>query len=474
MPGRFLNLFKPLSRVTLEVKAPEKTVSFNEKLFWTFIVLAVYLIMSEVPLFGIKTSGLGDPLQAMRVIFASRHGTLMELGIGPIVTSGLILQLLVGAKFIECDLSNADDKALFTTANKFFAVLMTAFQAALYWFGGAWGSLSIEANVLIFLQLIAAGIILMLMDELVQKGWGIGSGISLFIAAGVAQTILWYSLSPLIGLTQDNKFLGAIPAFFQGLLNGEDLWTAIRRSGYPDMFGFISTIVIFIIVIYLEGIRVELPIMYARFRGYRGRFPVKLLYVSNIPVIFASALLANIYFGTQILWSRFNPNNDNLWLNLLGRFETVEGQLQPMSGSLAYYITSPRDIGHVLQDPLRGFTFVGITVALCAGFSATWMEVGGMGPRDVAKQLIDSGAQIPGYRRTYKSIEEILKKYIPTVTLLGGIIVGLVASTADFFNVFGSGMGVLLTVGILYQLYQTIMRERVSEMYPAIRRILGE
>jgi len=103
-----------------------------------------------------------------------------------------------------------------------------------------------------------------------------------------------------------------------------------------------------------------------------------------------------------------------------------------------------------------------------------WLEVGGLGPAKVARQLMDSGMQIPGYRRSSKPIELILKRYIPVVTVLGGIIIGLVAGFADFLGVFGSGTGILLAVGIVYQYYELLMRERVAEMYPAFRRILGE
>jgi preprotein translocase subunit SecY len=103
----------------------------------------------------------------------------------------------------------------------------------------------------------------------------------------------------------------------------------------------------------------------------------------------------------------------------------------------------------------------------------TWLEVGGLGPSAVAKQLVDAGMQIPGFRRSEKPIEQVLKRYIPTVTILGGAVVGLIASVADFFGVFGTGMGVLLSVGILYQYYQLLVQERISEMYPALRRFLG-
>jgi preprotein translocase subunit SecY len=87
---------------------------------------------------------------------------------------------------------------------------------------------------------------------------------------------------------------------------------------------------------------------------------------------------------------------------------------------------------------------------------------------------MDSGMQIPGYRRSGRPIESILKRYIPVVTVLGGIIVGLVVGLADFLGSFGTGTGILLSVGIIYQYYELLMRERAAEMFPAFRRILGE
>jgi preprotein translocase subunit SecY len=68
----------------------------------------------------------------------------------------------------------------------------------------------------------------------------------------------------------------------------------------------------------------------------------------------------------------------------------------------------------------------------------------------------------------------LLKRYIPAVTVVGGVVVGMVAGVSDFFGVFGSGMGILLSVGIIYQYYELLMQERAAEMYPAFRRIFGE
>ncbi len=475
MAGRFLGLFKPLSRVTPEVKRPERKIGFNEKLFWTGLALALYLVMTEVPLYGLPiTATEGDPFLYLRVIFASHRGSLMELGIGPIVTAGLILQLLAGSGMIGCDMSNTDDRMLFTTASKIFSFILIGVQAFAYIIGGVYGAISPQASVLVFTQLLIAGLILMLLDEMLQKGWGFGSGISLFILGGVAQTVMWdtFAATPTF-LHQDQKSWGAIVALIQTALSGGELGSVfIREAQLPSILGLITTVTVFFVVIYIEGVRVELPISYAGYRGYRGRYPIKLLYVSNLPVIFASALFANVYFISQLVWNSYNPNNSNVWLNLLGQYQRSDSGPVPIGG-LVYYVISPRSPTDVMADPLRALVYTGILVSFSIIFSLTWLEVGGLGPSTVAKQLVDSGMQIPGFRRSEKPIEQVLKRYIPTVTILGGAIVGLIASVADFFGVFGTGMGVLLSVGILYQYYQILVQERVSEMYPALRRFFG-
>ena len=321
--------------------------------------------------------------------------------------------------------------------------------------------------IIVFLQLLAAGLIVLLLDELVQKGWGFGSGISLFIMAGVAQQIFWQCFSPASGL-----FVGALSYVMSG---AESItWWIIGGGAYPSFTGFIATIAAFLIIIYMEGVRVELPLSYAGYRGFRSRYPIKLLYVSNLPVIFASALFANVYFFSQLFWNMYNQNNTNFWLNLLGQYEVGEGgRLQPIGG-LVYYVTSPQGITNVIAEPLKAFGYLAILLVFCVIFSLTWLEVGGLGPSTVAKQLVDAGMQIPGYRRSGRVIESVLKRYIPAVTVLGGIIVGLIAGVSDFFGVFGSGTGILLSVGILYQYYEILMRERAAEMYPAFRKLFGE
>ncbi len=467
---RFLDLFRPVSRFIPEVKAPQKKVSFSTRLMWTIAALIVYLVMSEIPLYGVETGGT-DPYATLRIIFASSRGTLMELGIGPIVTAGLIIQLLAGSDIIGFDRSDPEDRGLFTTASKVFSFVMVVVQASLYIVSGVYGAISTAQSVLIFAQLLAAGLVIMMLDELVQKGWGIGSGISLFIVAGITQNIWWMSLS--IATVGDGRSYGAIVAFFQGIMGGLAPLEWIYRSGWPDMIGFLMTLVVFCFVVYVEGMRVEIPISHSNYRGYRSRMPIKLLYVSNIPVILAYAMFANVQLIGQFIWSRWNADNTNFVFNMLGMFtRTDQGGVNAIGG-LAYYTTSPGSLSGVAADPVRALLYLLIVVGFCVLFSITWLEIGGLGADQMAEQLLQSGMQVSGFRRSKGPLEKLLNRYIPTITVIGGMIVGLLAAISEFFGVFGSGMGALLAVSILYQYYQTMVQEQVEDLYPFLRGALG-
>lgn len=472
MAGRFLRAFQPLIRFIPEVKAPERRVSFGEKLLWTGLALIVYFIMSEIPLYGLHKS---ESVLVYRIIFASTQGTLMELGIGPIVTAGLILQLLAASGLISVDFSDPEDRALFTGASKVLAIIMTIFQASAYLISGVLRAMGSLQAIVIFIQLLIAGLIVMLLDEMIQKGWGIGSGISLFILAGVAQHIMidCFSLTQPVGNV--GKFRGIIPALIDSLITGAPLSALIiRPEGDPSITGLLLTIAIFMFCIYMQGVRVEIPISYSRYRGFRGRYPISLLYVSNLPIIFTSTLFGNIQIFGQILWNNYrdDPTLGPL-IRLIGDFKWTPEGIRPIGG-LAYYVTSPRGFMDFMGEPIRYSVYVVLLIIFCLIFSWVWLQVGGLDPRTVAKQLVDAGLQVPGFRRAEKPIEFILKRYIPTVTLLGGLIVGLMAAIADLFGAFGTGSGILLSVGIIYQYYQQIMREQVEEMYPGIRKLLGE
>jgi preprotein translocase SecY subunit len=456
-----------------EVKKPVRRPSLGERLIWTALVLVIYTLMGHTMLYGVSqaTRLAGQSPLIMSIIFAQRVGTLTTLGIGPIVTAGLILQLLVGAQLVKLDLSKPEDRTTFTALSKLFTIVVIIVEAAVYTVSGMLGHLDPATQAVVFAQLMAATMLIVFMDELIQKGWGLGSGVSLFIAAGVAETIFTNLFSPII--LPDRYYQGIILALAQVAAGHGPIRDLLYRGRFPDLMGLISTMAILFLIVYLESLRIEVPIQHARVSGYVARYPIKFLYVSNIPVIFASVIFTNIYFFSTIIWSRFNPANQDPILNLVGSFNATQYGPVPLGG-LAYYVTSPGNVAGAAADPLRAIIYTLIMLGFCVLFAKFWVEVGGLSPQTIADQLVKAGMQVPGFRRAPAVIARMLEKYIRTLTIISAIIVGLIAVFGDYFNVYGGGIGILLMTGILMQYYELLLRERLEEMSPVFRRLLGE
>ncbi len=482
MTGKFLRFFSPFVRVMPELKQPQREVSFKEKLMWTGLALIIYLIMSNTPLYGVTTTATTDYYYWLRVILASQKGTLTELGIGPIVTAGLIMQLLLGSKIIKVDMSDPYDRAMFSGSQKVFAMFLTVFNIIAYIAGGAFGSLNIQSGTFIFLQLLFSGVVIILLDELLQKGWGIGSGISLFIAAGVAGQIFW-NLFSFVEVGTDVGARGIVVAFFQSLTNPNIDTASLfwRQDALPSLFGGITTLGIFLIVIWFESTRVEIPLAYKGYRGFKGKYPMKLLYVSNIPVILVNALYANfLFFGQMIAGpnSGFRGQGYDVLINLIGQFDPVStggggDYLVPKPFCLLYYLTPPQGLEQLVADPIRAIIYLIIFIFLCIMLGRVWVDVSGLAPRDIAQQIIDSGMQIPGFRSSDKIIERILKRYIPTLIILNGIIIAVMSFFADSLGALTSGTGLLIAIGIVHQYSESIAKEMAAQQYPGMRSFLG-
>ncbi|KAK9022812.1 hypothetical protein V6N11_003051 [Hibiscus sabdariffa] len=309
---RVLHLVRPFLSFLPEVQSADREVSFREKVTYTVVSLFIFLVCSQLPLYGIHSTTGADPFYWMRVILASNRGTVMELGITPIVTSGLVMQRLAGSKIIEVDNNVREDRALLNGAQKLLGILIAVGEAVAYVLSGMYGSvgqLGVGNAILIIIQLCFAGIIVICLDELLQKGYGLGSGISLFIATNICENIIWKAFSPTtINSGQGAEFEGAVIAMFHLLITRTDKVRALR-------------------------FRVVLPVRSKNARGQQGSYPIKLFYTSNMPIILQSALVSNLYFISQWKESEYSG-----------------GQFIPVGG-LAYYVTAPaRDVAKQLEE----------------------------------------------------------------------------------------------------------------------------
>jgi len=454
-----LEFLRPFIRYLPEVKLPRKHVSFKEKLMWSSLILVLFFIMGTIYPVGVSPKSLPLPYQQFQMIMASQVGTIISAGIGPIVTASIILQLLVGSKMLEIDLSTKEGKALFQGAQKILTVIIAFFESAAMVFGLRLGVLTHPMVEFTIFQIALGSILLMYMDEIVSK-WGIGSGISLFIAGGVSRRIISGSFNFLKG--PGDQFLGIIPNFIDQAISG--------NIDLVLIFPIIATIIVFLVVVYGESMRLEIPLSYGGIRGVGGRYPLKFFYVSNIPVILAAALLMNISTWARLAGVNVeNPGEMNLIQSVIYHLSYY------LSLGKLYGVISPGRIETLLDFDMMIHLIIYTLAftALCVLFGKFWVETTGLGAEEVAKQIQRGGMQIPGFRRDKRVIERVLNRYIPQITIISSVAVGLLAVGADLMGALGSGTGILLTVGILYRLYEEIQREQMSEMHPAFRRFMG-
>lgn len=475
--GNLLDRMEPLLAAMPAVRSPEGHVHFKNKLMWTAGILVLYFILSNVPLFGLDKSSL-DLFLAWRALLAGASGSIIHLGIGPIVTASIVLQLLKGADILQIDTSETRGQVMYMGLQKILILVMIVIEAAPNIVGGfmrpnatlvqsVFGGNALALMLLIFIQLCIGGILIVLMDEVVTK-WGIGSGVGLFIIAGISQSLIngflnWTPVS-------DPYPVGFFPRLVAIGLGGGNYLQYFGK----DLLAFVTTIAIFLIIVYVESTRIEIPLAHAQVRGARARFPVKLIYASVLPMILVRVLQANIQMLGLFL--------SNVGIKIFGNFD---GQT-PTSG-LMYFLAPVNgpsdwmwwvtDLGHA---PWEVLTRMGIdTFIMVVGgalFALFWIKTAGLDSKDVARQIQMSGMSIPGYRRNPQVLEKYLDRYIPRVTVIGGVFIGLLSVVANLFGVIGavSGTGLLLTVSITYRLYEEIASQQIMEMYPFMRQFFGK
>lgn len=449
-----------------KVASPKKQLGFKEKMKWTGIILVLYYILLEVQLWGIDPQAV-DYFESLRAILAGRFDSIITLGIGPIVMGSIVLQLLNGAKVINFDTSTEEGRALFQGAQKLLAFAFVIFEAIIMVASGqipanmAIGSMVVPA--LIF-QVMLGGILIIFMDEVVSK-WGFGSGVGLFIAAGVCQQIFVGSLNWMPAHVGES-IPGAIPFAIVSLREGVSFVEVFVRSQAGDLLAIISTVVVLIVSIYAQSMKVELPLAYGNIRGIGRKFPLPFVYASNMPVIFTAALLANF----------------RMWFGLLNRaglisrstMETVMFYILPHS-DFADMVVLNFTKGGVLgtQHILAALTYTVLMVFGSILFAFLWVSMSNMDAASLADRLSKSGMYRPGFRQDPRVTKKILDRFVPHITLLGGAFVGLLAALATLTGAFGGGTGVLLTAGIVYKLYEDVASTQAMESQPLLRKFVG-
>jgi preprotein translocase subunit SecY len=300
---------------------------------------------------------------------------------------------------------------------------------------------------------------ILFMDDVMTK-WGFGSGVSLFIAAGVSKALIVKAFNFLPPPNASGELAvgasGKIPQLIQQLAEGHP------EVAFPIIIMLIATAAVFAIAVFGQAMKVEIPLSFGRVRGFGIRWPLQFIYTSNIPVILISALIANV----------------QLLARMSEKFVTSNSFSGKIVAGLVAWLTPPNMVESVFRKTLTLTTFgqaLFYLLFMVAGsiiFSIFWVQTSGMDARAQAKNIISSGLQIPGFRRDERVLEHILNRYIWPLTVMGAIFVGLLAGLADISGALVHGTSLLLTVMIIYKLYEDIASQHLYDMNPALRKFM--
>lgn len=452
-----LELLTPIYRSIPEIRAPAAKPSLKKRLFWSLAVLLLFFIMGRTRLIGLSAIA-AERLAGLQVILASELGSLTTAGISPIVLSSIILQLLIGGGIVKLNLTSMEDRARFQGLQKLLAILMSLFEGFIYTMSGL---ITAEPGMMVFvaLQIAVGSILIIYLDEIVSK-YGIGSGVGLFIAGGVGAGFFWMVFMP-PGISMMQPAGGLISRFIASFTTG---------INFLILVPIIMTLLLFLIVTYASAMHVNIPITMGR-HGAGGRYPVKLLYVSVMPVILATALFANIKIwamvtkGIPIISTVFSA----LEWAVDTPFSLFERLLQHMIAEGFF-----QALVSMAPDILQAVVYIILMLVLCVIFGKFWVQLGGQSPENIANQLQSSGMYIPGFRKDKRIIEKILNRYIPPITILGSIFIGLLAGVGNMALAgVASGTGILLTVDIVYRLYEELAKQQIMESHPILGKLLG-
>jgi preprotein translocase subunit SecY len=453
--------FKDILHNLPEVRTPtEKKLSFNVKLKWTIIVLVAFFILANISLFGLKAEALMR-YEYIAILLGTDFGSIISLGIGPIVMASIILQLLVGSGIFHIDTSTPDGKKYFQGLQKLMVYFFIIFEAIVYTLMGGTPALPGYTGIVIA-QLMVGGLVIVFLDEICQK-WGFGSGVSLFIAAGVG----WRLITGLFGfLGPANQFqaIGALPSLFVSFFGSVPDIT----GGLKALATILSTIIIFLIIVWAQSLKIEIPLAYDRMRGHTIPWPLAFFYASNIPVILTGAFIANIQLFGGLIQN---------WVGhatFLGNFQNG----QAVSG-LSFWFGNPNLLSKLIEknialvDIFQSLSHIAIFIFFSAIFALFWVKTSGMDAQSQAKKIIGSGLQIPGFRKDERILEAIMARYITPLTVMGGIAVGILASVSDIMGTITGGTALLLGTMIIYQFYTNIAQQHAMDMHPALRKMMG-
>ncbi len=425
--------------------------NFSVKVFITLGVIIVYSLLAVIPLIGANL-GEADPYGIIRIIGASKHGTSTELGILPLLTAGFVFHIFLRTNLYQFDPTHPDELKRYNRIRIFLGIVFTVIMALILILSGLYGTdLDIFTQFSIVGQLIIAGIIIIYLNEFINKGWGLGSGISIFLASGIWVQIMQAFLASNNILEGPGELTSARGIFLAILycIGEEGLnafgflffrYSPVRSHSlnlpHLSLLSVWFAIGIFLLVTFLS-LQISNSNNFDDVESHKVSLSSPLL-----SILLTTTFFALIRFLSQVVWnSSGRENSSSIFVWILGTYQlnTAAEQYVP-TGGLAYFC-SPRF--HILDglfaDPLTVLSHGIVYTAVFLGL----------------------------YRLFSKRIPPLLNRTRTDSHNLtfdrNWLVIGLCCVFADLFNVLGIGMGIVILALILANYYQLLVNQQELE-----------
>lgn len=475
---RLLDLVKLFLPVLPEIELPLEKVSLDEKIIYTVIGGLVFLF-SQLPLYGLVGDAnlrIKDPFFFQRSIFAMEKGTLLELGLLPIITSAFLWQLAAGTRRLKVNLALRSERELFQAGQKLTSFVLSIIYALGFVFSGYYsgvvrGQSELDSATpygslfMIFVQIVLTSFIISLLAEMFDKGYGFGSGLLCFLALLAATNFVKDFIGlEIIQLPNSNKLdsFGSFVSLVRSVKFDlsklhSSVWNSFTRTQLPNLTQFYISLVTILIVIGLQNFRIEIPIRSTKVRGMNNVFPIRLLYTGALPIVFAYTVIANIqllgFFSSSIL-KNYYPQVSK-WV---GQWYVNSSSFNLVATSgVLYYLSPPTSLLCALFSPVRTIIYSSLVFILSGWFANKWSMISGSSPSDISKQFKEQGISITGKRDV--SIVKEFSRIIPVAAVSGAFSLAVLAVAGDLLG--GLGKGVSTIIGLISAF--TILEEFMIE-----------
>ncbi len=410
-----------------------KIPDLRKKLTFTFFVLIVFRIGSNIPVPGMNIEAIGQIMEQTGGAFglydlisggALSNFTLFALGVTPYITASIILQLLAVAipSLEDLQKSGEEGKKKISAWTRYLAVVLALMQASVLSIGmfkDALLSSSVLSTIAVILTLTAGTTFLIWLGEMINEK-GVGNGVSMIIFFGIVARLPHDVANTAAGVKAGNI-------------------NAIQLIG----FLLISLLVIVGVIVILQGTR-KIPVEYAKrvvgrntYGGKQSHLPLKVNQAGVMPVILASSLLSFPLFLTLFIRNQGYQQFVNKWFSS--------------------------------NTPPGMYVFAIMQFILVVGFSYFYISIT-FKPDEVAENMKNSNGFIPGVRPG-KATELFISKILNRLTFAGAAFLAIIAAlptvlyhTTNVPFQFG-GTSLLIIVGVAIETVKQLESQTVMRSY---------